>query len=49
MDVIETAEEYLVHLEGPGVHKENLDIKLVGAILTITGRREITPEVEGEG
>ena len=49
MDVIETAEEYVVRLEAPGIHKENLDISLVGELLTITGRREMTPEVEGEG
>jgi HSP20 family protein len=49
MDVIETAEGYVVRLEAPGIHKENLDINLVGEILTITGKREITPEVEGEG
>jgi HSP20 family protein len=49
MDVIEKAEEYVVWLEAPGIHKENLDINLVGEILTITGKREIAPEVEGEG
>jgi HSP20 family protein len=49
MDVIETAEEYVVRLEVPAIHKEDLDINLVGEILTITGKREITPEVEGEG
>lgn len=49
MDVIETAEEYVVRLEAPGIHKENLDINLVGDLLTITGKREITPEIEGEG
>ena len=49
MDVIEKAEEYIVRLEAPGIHKENLDINLVGEILTITGKREIVPEVEGEG
>lgn len=49
MDVTETAEEYVVRLEAPGIHKENLDINLVGELLTITGKREIKPEVEGEG
>jgi HSP20 family protein len=49
MDVIETAEEYVVRLEAPGIHKENLDINLVGEIRTTTGKLEITPEVEGEG
>jgi HSP20 family protein len=49
MDVIENGAEYIVRLEAPGIHKENLDINLVGEILTITGKREIAPEVEGEG
>ena len=49
MDVIENAAEYIVRLEAPGIHKENLDINLVGEILTITGKREMAPEVEGEG
>ena len=49
MDVIENGAEYIVRLEAPGIHKENLDINLVGEILTITGKREMVPEVEGEG
>ena len=49
MDVVENAEEYIVRVEAPGIHKENLDINLVGEILTITGKREMVPEVEGEG
>ncbi len=49
MDVTETPAEYIVRLEVPGIHKENLDINLTGVMLTITGVREIAPEVEGEG
>ncbi len=49
MDVIEAPEEYVVRLEVPGIHKENLDINLTGDMLTITGKREITPEYEAEG
>ncbi len=49
MDVIENGAEYIVRLEAPGIHKENLDINLIGEIVTITGKREIAPEVEGEG
>ena len=49
MDVVENAEEYILRLEAPGIHKENLDINLVGEMLTITGKREMTPELEGEG
>lgn len=49
MDVIETATEYVLRLEVPGIHKENLDVNLTGDRLTITGMREYVPEVEGEG
>lgn len=49
MDMIETATDYVVRLEVPGFHKENLDINLTGEMLTITGKREIAPEYEAEG
>ena len=49
MDVTETPAEYIVRLEVPGIHKENLDVNLTGVMLTITGTREIAPEIEGEG
>jgi HSP20 family protein len=49
MDVIETATEYVVRLEVPGIHKENLDVNLTGEFVTITGTREYVPEIEGEG
>ena len=49
MDMVETPTEYIVRLEVPGFHKENLDINLTGEVLTITGKREIAPEFEGEG
>jgi HSP20 family protein len=49
MDLLETPVEYTIRLEVPGFHKENLDINLNGELLTITGKREIAPEMEGEG
>jgi HSP20 family protein len=48
LDVTETADEFIVRLEAPGIHKENLDINLTGTLLTITGRRELMAEVPGE-
>jgi len=48
LDVTETAEEFIVRLEAPGVYKENLDINLTGTLLTITGRRELMTEASGE-
>ena len=49
VDIIETPVEYVVRLEVPGIHKENLDINLTGDLLTITGKREVAPVLEGEG
>jgi HSP20 family protein len=49
MDVVEYPTEYVVRLEIPGIHKENLDVNLTGELLTITGTRKFVPEVEGEG
>ena len=48
LDLTENAEEFVVRLEVPGVHKENLDIKLTGMLLTITGRRDLMTEASGE-
>ncbi len=48
MDIVETPAEYVVRLEVPGIHKENLDINLTGEVLTITGKREVVPALEGE-
>jgi HSP20 family protein len=48
LDLTETADEFVVRLEAAGIHKENLDIKLTGTLLTITGRRELMTESSGE-
>ena len=48
LDLAETAGEFIVRLEAPGIHKENLDINLTGTLLTITGRRELMTEASGE-
>ena len=32
MDIVETPAEYIVRLEVPGIHKENLDINLTGTL-----------------
>jgi len=47
-DVTETEKAYIVRLEAPGVHKENMDVKLTADLLTITGRREHMEEKVGE-
>ena len=48
LDLTEAAGEFIVRLEVPGAHKENLDINLTGTLLTITGRRELMTEASGE-
>jgi HSP20 family molecular chaperone IbpA len=47
-DLHETEAEYVVRLDVPGAHRENLDITLVGTLLTLSGRREFpAPEAHG--
>jgi HSP20 family protein len=48
LDVVENANEYLVRLEIPGVHRENLDLNLTGQVLKITGKREAATETTNE-
>lgn len=47
-DLIETEAEYIVRLDIPGAHRENLDITLVGTLLTLSGRREFPQPEKGE-
>jgi HSP20 family protein len=47
-DLAETDKEYVVRLEAPGIHRENLDIALRDNVLTISGKREVTQEGSGE-
>ncbi len=44
LDYFETEKELIIRLDLPGVHKENIDLKLVGEVLTITGHREEAKE-----
>jgi HSP20 family protein len=47
-DLAETDKEYVVRLEVPGIHRENLDIALRDNVLTITGKRDVSQEGGGE-
>lgn len=49
VDVSETAGEYVVRMDAPGFHKENLDINLDGNVLTLSGRRETRKDEETLG
>lgn len=42
LDLVEVEKEYVVRLEVPGVPRENLDVQLEGAVLTLTGHRELS-------
>src|SRR5688572_22841266 len=41
MDVVETADEVLCHLEVPGMSRDDLDIRAEGNILTVSGEKKI--------
>jgi len=48
LDLAENDAAFTVQLEVPGMPKENLDVKLTGEVLTISGHREAAKEVPGE-
>jgi len=48
LDLAENDTAFVVQIEVPGMPKENLDVKLTGEILTISGHREYAKEVPGE-
>ncbi|MBI4503153.1 MAG: Hsp20/alpha crystallin family protein [Gemmatimonadetes bacterium] len=48
VDLTENDKEFVVRMEIPGVHKENLDVSLDGNVLTVSGRREFRKEEESE-
>jgi HSP20 family protein len=48
LDFSEVENEYIVRLEAPGVHRENLDVNLEGQMLTLSGKRELRKDPESE-
>ena len=48
LDLAENDAAFMIRLEAPGMPKENLDVKLTGEVLTISGHREGAKEVPGE-
>ena len=48
LDLAENDAAFVVRCEVPGMPKENLDVKLTGEVLTISGHREAVKEVPGE-
>ena len=48
LDFSEVDNEYIVRLEAPGVHRENLDVNLEGQMLSLSGKREFRKDLESE-
>ena len=48
LDLTETEKEFIARIEVPAIPRENLDVKLVGDLLTISGKREKVHEAKGE-
>jgi HSP20 family protein len=48
LDLAENDAAFVIRCEVPGMPKENLDVKLTGEILTISGHREAVKEAPGE-
>lgn len=47
LDLIEESGEYVIEMDMPGVHMEDLVITVTGRKLTLHGRREIVREIAG--
>jgi HSP20 family protein len=45
LDLIEESGEYVIEMDMPGVHREDLVITVTGRTLTLHGRREIVREL----
>jgi len=48
VDLSESAKEYVVRLEAPGMARDDFDVDLDGNLLTLSGKRELRKEEKGE-
>lgn len=48
VDFSETAKEYIVRLEAPGMARDDFDVDLDNNLLTLSGKRELRKEEKGE-
>ena len=48
LDFSETNKEFVVRLEVPGISRDDLDVKLDGNLLTLSGKRELHRTEKGE-
>ena len=48
LDLAESEKEYLVKLEAPGMAREDFEVLLDGTLLTLSGKREMRRQGQGE-
>lgn len=48
MDVVETGDEVLCHLEVPGMSRDDLEIRAEGNVLTISGEKKMQQEQDAK-
>jgi HSP20 family protein len=48
LDFAENSKEFVVLLEIPGVTRDDLDVKLEGNLLTLSGKRELNKQEKGD-
>ena len=48
VDIVEQENEYLVHLELPGVDKNNVKINIANSVLTIKGEKQTEKDEQGK-
>ncbi len=46
VDLTDAGTEFVLKVDAPGFHKENLDINLDGEVVTVSGRREVKKDEE---
>jgi HSP20 family protein len=49
VDIQETPEEFLLHVDLPGVSQKDVKVSLMGDTLTIRGERKVIPATAGDG
>jgi len=48
LDFSETPREFVVRLEAPGMARDDFDVEVEGYLLTLSGKRELHKEEQGE-
>ncbi len=48
LDIVETNDNFAIHIELPGFEKDEVDISIFDNVLTVKGERKVAPLGEGE-